>query len=90
MDETISIQEFMKAKCPVEVGDRIYRKNKNITIPDRLEVTEIKPHEAGYFITCRYMYHGIGQQTRTFSDVIFKDDSWVIEKRGVDFVGGKY
>ena len=89
MDEVIhqeiDIQEFMKPKCPVKVGDRIYRKMRNMTIPDRMEVTEIKPHPEGYFFKVRYMYHGIGQTERMFSDVIFKDDSWVIERKGIDF-----
>lgn len=84
MDE-ISVEEFMKPRCKVNVGDRIYRKFKNMTIPDRLEVVEVIPAETGYYIKCKYMYHGIGQQDRTFSDMIFKDDSWVIEKKGVDF-----
>ena len=89
MDEVKSqefdLKEFLKPRCPVSVGDRIYRKYKVMTIPDRLEVVEIIPNETGYFIKCRYMYHGIGVQERTFSDVIFRDDSWVIEKKGVDF-----
>ena len=81
----ISAEEFMKPRCKVKVGDRIYRRKKNMTVPDRMEVTEIIPNEAGYFIKCRYMYHAIGPQDRTFSDVIFRDDDWVIEKKGVDF-----
>ena len=89
MDEVavkeIDIREFMKPKCKVQIGDRIYRKMKNMTIPDRLEVKEITPHSEGFFIKCRYMYHGIGATERTFSDVIFKDDSWVIERKGIDF-----
>ena len=84
MDD-ISVKEFMKPRCKVNVGDRIYRKIKTMTIPDRLEVIEVTPAETGYFIKCKYMYHGIGQQERTFSDMIFKDDSWVIEKKGTDF-----
>lgn len=81
----IDIQDFMKPACPVKVGDRIYRKMKSMTIPDRMEVIEITPHESGYFFKIRYLYHGIGQLERTFSDVIFKDDSWVIERKGIDF-----
>lgn len=84
MDE-MTIENFVASRCPVKVGDRIYRKMKNMTIPDRLEVIKIMPNETGYFIQCRYMYHTIGKLERTFSDVIFKDDSWVIEKRGIDF-----
>ena len=81
-------EEFMRPRCKVSVGDRIYRKLRNMTIPDRMEVVEVQPMKDvknGYFIKCRYMYHAIGIQERTFSDVIFKDDDWVIEKKGVDF-----
>lgn len=88
MDEQIKefdMQEFLKPKCKVRVGDRIYRSHKNMTIPDRMEVVEVIPNEVGYYIRARYMYHGIGQLERTFSDIIFRDDSWVIEKKGVDF-----
>ena len=81
----IDIQEFLKPKCPVKLGDRIYRKHKTMTIPDRMEVIDIQPHADGYFIKGRYMYHSIGPLERTFSDVIFKDDSWVIERKGIDF-----
>ena len=83
--QEIDIQEFMKPRCPVKVGDRIWRKMKNMTIPDRMEVIDIQSHADGYFIKVRYMYHSIGQLERTFSDVIFKDDSWVIERKGIDF-----
>lgn len=82
------IWDYMKPKCPVKIGDRIYRKHANMTLPDRLEVIDIKPDlKTGgyYFIKARYMYHAIGQTERTFSDIIFKDDSWVIERKGIDF-----
>lgn len=81
----IDIEDFMRPRCPVKVGDRIWRKHKNMTMPDRLEVVEIKSMETGYLIKCQYLYHSIGPLERTFSDVIFRDDSWVIEKKGVDF-----
>lgn len=81
----ISVEDFMKPRCPVKVGDRIYRKHKTMTIPDRMEVTEVKSVDDGYFIKVRYMYHAIGELERTFSSVIFQDDSWVIEKKGIDF-----
>lgn len=84
MDEFNS-QDFMKPRCKVKVGDRIYRQHKTMTIPDRLEVVDIIPNEVGYYIKCRYMYHGIGKQERTFSDMIFQDSAWVIERRGQDF-----
>ena len=80
-----SVEEFMKPRCKVKPGDRIYRKHRNMTVPDRMEVTEVTPAETGYFIKCKYMYHGIGVQERTFSDVIFRDVNWIIEKKGIDF-----
>jgi len=78
----MTIEEFTK-RCPVEIGDYFYRKRPNETIPDRLEVTAIKEVVGGYFITAKYIYHSIGPDfERTFSDIIFKDPAWVIEKRG--------
>lgn len=74
----ISVEDFMKPRCPVKIGDRIYRKHKTMTIPDRMEVTEVVPAYSGYFIKVRYMYHSIGELERTFSSAIFQDDSWVI------------
>ena len=90
MDETKKAQEFdvesfLRPRPPVKVGDRIYRKHKNMTMPDRLEVMEIKWLNTGYIIKCRYMYHSIGPLERSFSDMILRDDSWVVEKKGVDF-----
>ena len=78
-----AIEEVFKKRCPVEVGDTFYRQRVNDTIPDRLEVMEIKEVDGTYFIKAKYLYHTIGPTfERTFSDVIFKDPSWVIEKRG--------
>jgi hypothetical protein len=75
--------DSMKPKCPVNIGDIFYRKRPNDTIPDKLEVIEIKEMpEGGYFIKGKYLYHAIGQRERIFSDIIFKDDNWVIERRG--------
>lgn len=91
-DEYDSINESIDLnklnKCPVEVGDYFYRVRPNETVPDRLEVVEIKTDSAGhYFITAKYIYHTIGpNQVRVFSDIIFKDTNWVIEKRGVKHV----
>ena len=90
MDEEVKVVEydandFLKPRCPVKVGDRIYRKHKTMTIPDRMEVVDVKSVDDGYFIKVKYMYHAIGQLERTFSSAIFRDDSWVIEKKGIDF-----
>ena len=82
----MDINKFFKKECPVEVGDYFYRKRPNETIPDRLEVIEIKEVDGEYYIRGKYLYHTIGQRERVFSDIIFKDENWVIEKRG----GGVY
>jgi len=77
----MTIEEFTK-RCPVEVGDTFYHKTPNMTIPDRLEVLEIKEMESGYIIRAKYLYHSIGPTfERCFSDVIFRDPDWVIEKK---------
>lgn len=87
IDETTDDYLFAKIKgCPVQVGDRFYRKTGKLQIPDRLEVLEIKKMTVGYVIKAKYIYHKIGPVfERNFSDVIFKDPDWVIEKKGVDF-----
>lgn len=78
----MTIEEFVK-NCPVEVGDTFYHEKPNMTIPDRLRVEEIIERDGCFFIRAKYMYHTMGPGLeRTFSDMIFKDPSWIIEKRG--------
>lgn len=78
MDETV-----VKSKCPVEVGDRFYRKTPKLTIPDMLEVMEVYEIDDSWFFRAKYIYHTIGPVfDRTFSDVIFRDPAWVIVKKG--------
>lgn len=80
----MEIEEFFEKTCPVDIGDTFYRSKPNQTIPDRLRVINVKEVDGKFFITARYIYHTMGPNIeRTFSDVIFKDPSWVIEKRGV-------
>lgn len=74
-----TIESVFKKTCPVKVGDIFYHRKPNMTIPDRLQVTEIKEIDGSFFITAKYLYHAIGQRERTFSDIIFKDPDWVIE-----------
>ena len=74
-------------RCPVEVGDFFYRRNHctdtGACIPDRIQVVEIKEDKGMFFIKGRYIYHTIGPALeRTFSDVIFQDPNWIIEKKG--------
>ena len=87
VDESTSDYFLTKVKgCPVQVGDRFYRKTNSFHTPDRLEVLEIKKVQIGYVIRAKYIYHTIGPVfERSFSDIIFKDPNWVIEKKGVDF-----
>lgn len=79
----MDIEEFFAPTCPVEIGDTFYHEKPNMTIPDRLKVIDIKEVDGSFFIKARYIYHAMGPNIeRTFSDVIFKDPSWIIEKRG--------
>ena len=81
-EEVITIEEFTR-KCPVEVGDYFYRKKPNMTLPDRLQVLEVKDMGTMYAIRAKYIYHALGPgQERTFSDIIFRDLDWIIEKKG--------
>lgn len=68
--------DFMKPRCPVEVGDYFYRKNPGVesgsVMPDRIEVKSVteleKPmivneqtgKKAYYKIHGKYIYHAIG------------------------------
>lgn len=75
------------ARCPVEVGDYFYRRNHctdiGASIPDRLQVMEIKEDDGMFFIRAKYIYHAIGPVfERTFSDIIFRDPNWIVEKKG--------
>ena len=70
------IDDFMKPRCPVEVGDYFYRTNYCIetgaVLPDRIQVmsvtelenpiviNELKGQYAYYKIRGRYIYHAIG------------------------------
>lgn len=68
------------SNCPVKVGDRFYHELPKMTLPDLIEVKEIKQTDDGhYIIRGKYLYHAIGPEfERNFSDMIFKDPSWVI------------
>ena len=73
----MTIEEFTK-KCPVEIGDKFYRKSRGYY----LEVVDIKDVDGTFYIRARYLNHANGPDfERTFSDMIFKDPDWVIEKR---------
>ena len=91
MDEKFDISEeqlerdFFKPRCPVAVGDRFYRKRGEGKLPDRIQVIAIDPIDEGYIIHGYYIYHGGENANRSFSSSIFKNEDWVIEKKGIDF-----
>lgn len=90
MDEK-SIQDFMKPKCPVKVGDIIWRKYVNMTLPDPLRIEEIIPTETGYNMRCRYLQHAMGPFERTYSDSNFRSQQWFVRRDKTDIpivVGG--
>lgn len=75
-------------RCPVEVGDCFYRRNRSVdvgaAIPDRIRVEEVTEKDGKFFIRGKYLYHAIGPVfERVFSDIIFRDPAWVVEKKGV-------
>lgn len=75
------------ARCPVDVGDTFYHRNRSVDIgaalPDRIRVEEVTEKDGMFFIRGRYLYHAIGPTfERVFSDIIFRDPTWVVEKKG--------
>ena len=79
----MTLEDFVKKPCPVEVGDMFYHRKTNMTVPDRLQVMEITEKDGTWFIRAKYMYHTMGPTfERTFSDIIFNDPDWIIEKKG--------
>ena len=83
MDEK-AIQEFMKPECPVKVGEIIWRKYVNMTLPDPLRVEEIIPTNEGYNLRCRYLQHSMGPFERTYRDSVFKNEKWFVRRNGKD------
>ena len=84
MDE-ISIQEFMKPKCPVSIGDRFYKKYHvpNTLVFNVVEDIEEKKDDLGtyYIITARRENIEIGTKVLKYSSRNF-DDTWIIERKG--------
>lgn len=74
------------ARCPVEVGDTFYRRNHGTdigaTIPDRIQAVKITEKDGMFHIRGKYLYHTVGTKERVFSDIIFRDPNWVVEKKG--------
>lgn len=83
MDEFVDVQEinvqnFMKPKCPVKVGDKFYKRCK---VPNKLNyavVTGIEPKEdedGQYFIiTAEWVNIAIGIRIKKYSSRNFEND----------------
>ena len=89
MIQDIELKNFLKPRCPVNVGDRFY---KNYHVPNGLilwEVTEVRDMEdkngCYYAITAKCNNITIGQNVRTFSSRYLSNGDYTILKRGVDF-----
>lgn len=81
-----SIEDFMKPKCPVKVGDKFY---KNYHVPNSINygvVTEIeeKKDENGtyYIITAKYPNIAIGNNIKKLSSRMFTPGAYTILKKG--------
>lgn len=84
----IDIQEFLKPKCPVKVGDRFYRKYH---VPNSLvfivvEKIEEKKDDDGtyYIITGRSENVAIGINVHQYSSRNF-ENTYEIIRKGTDF-----
>lgn len=87
--QDIELKNFLKPRCPVNVGDRFY---KIYHVPDNLiywEVTEVRDMEDKngpyYAVTAKSNNIAIGQNVRTFSSRYLSSGEYTIMKRGVDF-----
>lgn len=81
-----SIDDFMKPKCPVKIGDKFY---KNYHVPSPINygvVTEIeeKKDEDGiyYIITANYPNIAIGNKIKKLSSRMFTPGAYTIVKKG--------
>lgn len=83
------LEEFMKPKCPVKVGDRFYKNHHAQNIPNYVEVLKIEDAKDDngifYIITGKYINVTVGINVRLFSSRIFNGDEYTILKRGIDF-----
>ena len=84
MDENAKIQEFMRPECPVKVGEVIWRKYVNMTLPDPLRVEEITPAGDCFNLRCRYLQHVMGPYERTYSTENFKNQVWYVRRNKED------
>ena len=80
MDNIVDYKDFMKPKCPYNVGDVIYRKYVHMTLPDPMRVEEIIPTEDGYNLRLRYLQHSMGPYERVYSHKVFENENWILDR----------
>lgn len=88
--QEMTVEEFMKPRCPVKVGDYFYKKYHVPSTLNKIRVEEIQEakDDDGYYyiITGKYINTAIGQNVYKFSSRMVEDpERYVIEKKGVDF-----
>ena len=81
-----SVEEFMKPRCPVKVGDRFY---KNYHVKNALNpvvVTAIEDRGEYYVIKGKHLNTAVGNREQNYdSRMIAKNDDYTILKKGIDF-----
>ena len=82
----ILVEDFMKPRCPVKVGDRFYRKKKKKNALNPVLVTAIEDCGDYYVITGRHMNTAIGNREQKYDSRMFSNnDDYTILKKGIDF-----
>ena len=80
MDENVlSVEEFLRPKCKVKVGDYFYKAISPGMKPDRIKVTGVQWLNGGWIITGQYLNRVNGPRERKFSEMIFDGGQYVIE-----------
>lgn len=80
MDENvIPLEEFMRPRCKVKVGDYFYKSVAPGMKPDRIKVVDVQWLNENWIITGKYISHINGPTERKFSDTIFSSGQYVIE-----------
>ena len=81
-----SVEEFMKPRCPVKVGDRFYRSYRVQNSLNPVVVTAVEDRGDYYVITGRHLNTAVGNREQKYdSRMISKSDDYTILKKGVDF-----
>lgn len=82
----ISVEDFMKPRCPVKIGDRFY---KNYHVKNSLNpvvVTAIEDRGEYYVIKGKRLNTAVGNREQNYdSRIITKNDEYTILKKGIDF-----